>query len=112
MTVECRLKHLMNRLQKLVALLRLDPDCQWLLKFQSDLDFCSRLVHGGYTQSELGDLSNSITYVFQGMGSFNDYAPAKYDSKSGKYLPIPGTENYESVSKEVFDRARDLIIRP
>jgi hypothetical protein len=100
---------LQDSLQRLTALLRLDPECQWTSKFESAIAVCQKLKVNGCSQSDLGALSNSITYVYQGMGSFNDYAPTTYDRKSGRCSPIPGTEDYESVAAEVFERAKSLI---
>ena len=99
---------LLDALERLVAILRLDPKCQWTAKFSSDIDLCLTLIREGYSKSDLAKLSSSITYVFQGMGSFSDYFPSSYDPISRRYAPIAGSEDFESLRKEVFDLAISL----
>lgn len=105
MTTDETLQKLSLLLRRLVAIMRLDPKCQWLPKVESDLAECLRLGGGAYSAADLINLSASITYVFQGMGSFNDYAPALYDPLTGRFAVIPGAEDFAAVSKEVFDLA-------
>jgi len=106
--VEETLQMLFKSLRRLVEILQLDPKCQWTAKFRADLDLCLSLITNGFSRSDLAELSSSITYVFQGMGSFNDYSPSVYDPASGRYSPITGSEDFESVTKEVFDLATSL----
>ena len=103
------LDQLIEALGRLVALLALDPGCQWTRKFQSDLAWASQLKSGQVNASDLADLSSSIRHVYAGMGSFNDYAPAVYQSATRRYASIPGTESFDVVRSEVFDLALALI---
>jgi len=100
-----KLNKLKNALAKFVAILELDPNCQWTKGFKSDLSRCEELIQNGYTADDLRSLSSSITYVFKGMGSFNDYGPGIYHPETGRYSPIPGTENFDKIKNEVFDLA-------
>lgn len=109
MTTNDKLQKLFFILQRLVAILRLDERCPWTAKFEADLLMCASLIDRGSSDADLAHLSNSITHVFQGMGSFNDYSPFVYEKITGQYLPIPGTEDFENVTKEVFDLA--LMLR-
>lgn len=104
------LDQLIEALGRLVALLVLDPGCQWTRKFESDLAWAHQLKSGQVNASDLADLSASIRHVYGGMGSFNDYAPAVYASATRRYTPIPGTEDFDMVRSEVFDLALVLIV--
>lgn len=101
---------LVSALKRLIEILRLDPHCQWTTKFENDLARASAL-QGGYGEDDLQSLSGSVRHVYKGMGSFNDYAPAQYDPSTGKYNPIPGTDDFEKVAREVFDLSTQLIAR-
>jgi len=103
------LDQLVDALVRLVALLALDPACQWTRHFASELERARQLREGMISSRELAELSASIRHVFGGMGSFNDYAPAVYDSATRRYVVVPGTEDFDSVRCEVFDLALALI---
>ena len=105
MTTDELLMKLAHSLSRLVSILSLDQQCSWTSKFDSDLERCQRLMREGHSVTDLTSLSASVTQVFQGMGSFNDYAPGIYDPSSGQYSAIFGTEDFDVVSKEVFDLA-------
>lgn len=100
--------HLGAALRELVAILKKDPACKWTNKFKIDLDDCQKVLDTGGSKEDLMALSKSITEVFQGMGSFNDYSPSTYDEKTGQYTLISGTERFEDVSTRVFDLAVGL----
>jgi len=91
-------------------MLRMDGGYRWIAKFESDLRMCSSLIADGFSNEDLAELSNSITYVFQGTGSFNDYAPSVYNEITGRYSAIPGTEEFEAVTSELFDLAVELRV--
>ena len=99
------MKNLINGLSKLIEILELDPSCQWISTFRYSLTLASSLVGRNYEKDELSNLSSSITYVYSGMGSFNDYWPGTYNSRTGRYNQIPGTEDFEEVKTEVFELA-------
>lgn len=103
------LDKLADALLKLVTLLALDPSCQWTKKFKLDQERADQLRLLPLNFRELAELSASIRYVFGGMGSFNDYAPTRYVPATGRYLAIPGTEEFDALRKEVFDLALELI---
>jgi hypothetical protein len=105
------LNKLKDALTELVAILELDPSCQWTNGFKSSLAKCEELIQNNYNEDDLRSLSSSVTSVFQGMGSFNDYAPGKYNPITKKYDSIPGTECFERASNEVFNWARQLRVR-
>jgi hypothetical protein len=103
------LDQLAEELARLVTLLSLDPSCQWVHKFKLDLEQTNRLKAMPFKSSDLAHLSASISQVYGGMGSFNDYEPAWYDPATGRYAPIPGTEDFDALRGRVFDLARALI---
>ncbi|MCG1046298.1 hypothetical protein IHE31_06155 [Mycetohabitans rhizoxinica] len=103
------LDQLADTLLRLVNLLTLDPSCQWVHKFKLDLEQANRLKAMSFNSSDLAKLSASIRHVYGGMGSFNDYEPTWYDSATGRYVPIKGTEDFDMLRKKVFDLAIALI---
>jgi hypothetical protein len=108
MTTTEKLLRLKVALGEMVAMMRLDPKSQWTEKFASDLDICESLLHTKPAPEELVAISQSITEVYKGMGSFNDYEPAVFDPANGRYTPIPGTEGFSTLASEVFNIAVDL----
>lgn len=104
------LDQLINALVSLVTLLALDPGCQWTRKFTTDLERARQLKDGAPNASDLAQLSASVRHGYGGMGSFNDYAPAVYDSATRRYVAIPGTDDFETVKHQVFDLALALVV--
>jgi len=97
-------------LLRLVSLLSLDSGSQWTRKFESDLQWARSLKGKQFDAIEFSNLSTSIRHVYAGMGSFNDYAQATYDPTTHRYIPIPGTEDFDAVRSTVFDLALALVI--
>jgi hypothetical protein len=104
------LKDLIDSLSKLVGILEMDPGCQWIEAFRNSLNQAQSLVGRNYGKEELRNLSTSITHVYGGMGSFNDYWPGIYDPNTGRYTQIPGTEDFKNVSGEVYNLALELRV--
>lgn len=102
------LKKLSKRLLQLIEILDKDPKCQWYNKFKSDYDKSLSLLTQQSDDREIDLLCDSIIYVFQGMGSFNDYAPLKYNSLTGTYEPLQGIESYEEIVNDIYELARTL----
>lgn len=100
---------LTGELTNLVALLQLDAECPWVAKFEHDCATANELLRNGFSDDELVQLAISIKFVYQGMGSFNDYSPGIFNTATGRYDAIPGTENCEEVSKRVFDLSTKLF---
>jgi hypothetical protein len=110
MTKHDELRHLWNRLADLVEILRLDPQSQWLRKFESDMERCGNLSSGQYSSDDIVVLSKSVTDVYRGTGSFNDYAPGTFDASSGRYSALPGAERFDEIARQVFDAAVALRV--
>jgi hypothetical protein len=108
MTKKENLQNLCEALDRLVTTLRLDLNCQWTPAFETNLVLCRTMLDEGFVDSDLGKLSSSVRNVFQGSGSFNDYAPGKYHPETGRYSPIPGTEDFEEIKEEVYKLANKL----
>ncbi len=102
------LVELCQTLRRLVDILHLDKNCQWTAKFEDDLLLCEKILDGAMLKEDIYALSNSIMYVFQGMASFNDYFPATFNSVTGRYQPISGTEDFSIISDKVFNLAKKL----
>lgn len=103
-----QLESLTESLERLVAVLRLDPTCRWRAHFESCLERAHDLLEWGYSQDDLDGLSVSVMHVFGGAGSFGDYAPGIYDRTTGRFASIPGTEGFEQLSSRVYDQALSL----
>jgi hypothetical protein len=106
-----KLARLYVALEKLLAMMLLDPKSPWTNKFVNDKNFCDSLLRKTPSIEDLTSLSKSIIDVYQGMGSFNDYAPAVFDQKTGRYAPIPGTECFSDLASEVFNLAIELRVK-
>jgi hypothetical protein len=105
MNERARLQQLSGRLAALVEVLRLDASSPWTSKFERDLALSRLLMQEGSSREDIIALSKSVTDVYQGMGSFNDYSPAIFDASTGRYTPTPGTEAFARLANEVFDAA-------
>jgi len=103
-----QLKTLAEQLSQLVEVLCLDPDCQWRGHFERCLQTARGLLESSFTQDDLSSLSASVTCVYRGMGSFNDYEPVIYDAHSGRWAAIPGTEAFDEIAGRVYDGALSL----
>jgi hypothetical protein len=104
------LKQLRDSLLRLLEILRLDKNCHWTSKFENDLMRCEELLNTSPSKEDIYSLSSSIRSVFQGIGSFNDYAPGIYNPSTRRYEPIPGTEDFEAITNKVFDLSVDLQV--
>jgi hypothetical protein len=105
-----QLKSLVESLEHLVEVLRLDPGCRWTPHFESSLQRAHELIESGFSQDALSTFSASVMSVYRGAGSFNDYAPAVYDQHTGRCTLIPGTERFEQLSGQVYDEALSLRV--
>ena len=70
---QSQLEMLLIHLRELVAVLGRDEHCDWTRHFEHSLAWAEHLEANGFTQDELNELSSSITRVYGGSGSFNDY---------------------------------------
>jgi hypothetical protein len=96
-----QLDSLAGSLEQLVAILRLDPACQWRAHFESSLRQARDFLESGFQQDDLSSFSVSVMSVFGGAGSFNDYAPGIYERV---------TDGFEQVSSRVYDQALSLRV--
>jgi hypothetical protein len=108
MTTTEKLVRLHSVLEKIIIMIRLDPKNQWANKFANDLQFCEFLLKSNPSSDDIISISKSITDVYRGMGSFNDYEPAIFDPKSGRNCIINGTENFKKLANELFNIAVEL----
>ena len=110
MSRRAQLELLAGSLEQLVAMLRLDPACQWRAHFESSLQRARDLLESDFSQDDLSGFSASVMHVFGAAGSFNDYAPVIYDSATGRCSGIPGMDGFEHVSSRVYDQALSLRV--
>ena len=104
-----QLANLVSHLGDLEVVLAFDPNCQWSNHFSRSLSTAKWLSSAGASQQQLNELSSSVTSVFGGMGSFNDYAPVR-PAGNGTYAVIPGMESLTEVSGRVYDSAVALRV--
>src|SRR5690242_4874457 len=99
-----QLEELVESLGELVAILKNDENCRWIIHFERCLERGRNLMNTGAIQSDLNDLSVSVMRVYGGMGSFNDYIPAHVDRSTGRPMLIKGMESFEAASGLVHER--------
>jgi len=102
-----QLQKLVTDLSDLMAILALDPQCQWTRHFSECLSTAKWLSSAGASPQQLNQLSGSVMSVFGGMGSFNDYAPV-LPAGDGKFTVISGMETFTEASGRVYDSALAL----
>lgn len=105
-----QLEELIAALSQLIAILELDTSCQWNGHFVHCLSRAQSLRDAGFDQEALNRLSASVRCVFGGMGSFNDYVPARFNSLIGQYVEIEGMEGFDRVAGTVYDKAVELVV--
>lgn len=105
-----QLEELVVALGRLITNLDLDPDCQWKGHFVQCLSRAQFLLDAGFDQEALNGLSASVRSVFGGMGSFNDYVPARFNSLTGQYAAIEGMEGFNRAAGSVYDAALKLVV--
>jgi len=104
------LRDLEVSLARLVVIVGHDPTCEWRPHFERCLADTRELIASGFSQEQLNALSSSLTHVYGGQGSFNDYGPYIYDSSSGTFRAISGTEDFPEVATHVHDAALALRV--
>jgi hypothetical protein len=104
-----QLDTLIASLSALVAVLSLDPRCQWRKHFEECLFSANCLKTSGSAQSQLNELSGSVRSVFGGMGSFNDYAPLSANP-NGSFHVIHGMERLDQSASAVYENALALMV--
>ena len=98
-----QLSRLIEVLRDLTGVMILDPSCAWTRHFRSLLMWSESLQNEDFVQEDLTRLSISITRSYE--AGFSDYSPGYFDSFSGDYIGIAGTENFETFSKVTRGRA-------
>jgi hypothetical protein len=101
---------LIAALGTLVQLLEQDSHCQWTGHFAGCLSRAETLRDDGFDQGALNLLSASLRSVYGGMGSFNDYVPARVDRETGQVALIWGMEAFERAASAVYDASMELVV--
>ena len=104
-----QLEELHACLGELVLVLAQDPSCQWRKHFANCERDAASLLSGQFTQSELNQLSGSVTHVYGGAGSFTDYAPIQV-AGDGTFKVIAGMEQLTELSGKVHSSAFALRV--
>jgi hypothetical protein len=102
------LDHLIADLHLLIKMLGLEPDVnrQFAPLFEPVLERAQELRSNGFELEDLKELS----YLLEGLlhRNFLDYAPATFDTSTGRFSPIPGTEEYAEVLARVSASTLEL----
>jgi hypothetical protein len=107
---QAQLRELIEALNGLVSVLEQDSGCKWTGHFVRCLTQAESLRDDGYDQPALNRLSASLRSIFGGMGSFNDYAPARVDGEIGRASRILGMEAFDGAAAAVYDAAMKLVV--
>ncbi|MCW4455688.1 hypothetical protein OK348_12920 [Flavobacterium sp. MXW15] len=105
-----QLGRLEKHLEQLIAMLSLDPLCNWGRHFESCLATTRELLAHGFTQQQLNELSGSTMCVYGGAGSFNDYAPVTRIGSGGALELISGMEDVDTLAGKVYQSALALRV--
>ncbi|WP_441603656.1 DUF6966 domain-containing protein [Dyella sp. 2RAF44] len=111
MTREEQIRLLIDSLREMVSLLERDSSCGWVRHFKMSLDEAIDLSINGWNERDLAALSSSIRSVYAGMGSFNDYFPARYDPATGRYASFPWADQFDRLRASTFNQAVALVVR-
>lgn len=104
-----QLKDLIETLDDLIAVLELDPSCHWVKHFRTARSRGNSIL-GAVSQDSLNSYSASVTSVYGGMGSFNDYYPCPPEKRLKASSRIHSMENLETFASVVYDRAVNLKV--
>ena len=104
-----QLSSLIEALDDLIAVLELDPSCHWVKHFRT-ARYRARTLSGAISQDRLNSFSVSVTSVYGGMGSFNDYYPCPPEKRRKAPDRIHSMENLDPFSSAVYDRAINLRV--
>lgn len=105
---QAQLAKLQDSLHELIKILENDPECPWLRHFRACYYRAQELSNGG-VQDDLNSFSASVTSVYGGMGSFNDYVPPGKES-NGRYIVDPKFKKLSKFSGRVYDYALRLRV--
>jgi hypothetical protein len=110
MVQSAALDELIRSLEALVAALHCDPDPGWFDVFDARLARARSLATSAAPTVDVGELARDVLTCYRGgMGSFNDYAPVRYDEASGAWQVIPGLEHERELADDVHDKAVALL---
>ena len=104
-----QLKDLIDALDDLITVLELDPSCHWVKHFKTARSRGNSIL-GALSQDSLNSYSASVTSVYGGMGSFNDYYPCPPEKRLKAENRIHSMENLNTFSSTVYDRAVNLRV--
>ena len=103
------LNSLIEALDDLITVLELDPSCNWTKHFRT-AQSRAKMLSSAITQDALNSFSASVTSVYGGMGSFNDYYPCAPEKRLKAPNRIHSMENLDTFSSAVYDRAVNLRV--
>lgn len=101
-----QLARLVQTLDDVLAIVRLDEQCAWTAQFEDCLHVAREFLRGGFTQADLSDLSYSIGQIFSASG-FARYRPPAGLPAEG----LHGTDNFETFTQALFDQGQALRSR-
>jgi len=100
---------LIEALDDLIKVLELDPSCHWVKHFRTARTR-ARSISTATTQDAFNAFATTVTSVYGGMGSFNDYHPCPQDKRKKASSKLHSMENLTTFSTAVYDRAINLKV--
>jgi hypothetical protein len=104
-----QLRELISALDDLIAVLELDPSCHWIKHFRTARSQGNSIL-AALSQDSLNSYSASVTSVYGGLRSFNDYYPCPPEKRLKATNRIHRMENLDTFSSAVYDRAVNLRV--
>jgi len=97
-------------MEKIIPMMERDKNSEWPRYFFGFLEDAKKISGAGYEEASIRDLCSSIRSMYMGKGPFTEYAPMVIDPKTGLYTAIPGTEDYDHISREICDTADEIRV--
>ena len=101
-----QLGRLIDTLGDVVAIVRMDRQCEWTVQFEQFLQAGQQLAATGFTQAQLDDFSRTICRIFDSHRAFADYQPPANLSAEG----LHGARNFETFKRATYERALQLRV--
>jgi len=93
------LSELIEEIDKVLCILKADPDKTWYNRFQKIGDRAQHLNVNGFSHNEIAELARMVTDTYNAEPNFNTYVAPK------------GTIGLESTRRSVFERTTHLVAK-
>lgn len=102
-----QLARFVETLGDVLAILRLDPQCEWTAQFGQLLEASQKLANDGFTQADINELSRSACRALSRRdGEFRHYVPPAELPTAG----LHGTDNFETFAQAAYEQSLQLRV--